>query len=328
MKVLFAGLLFGLLISLSGHSVGAEDYSIPAEPPFLKLNPFTQAKQELGEMLFFEPRLSGDNSLSCASCHQPDRAYEDGLSSARGVDGRQGRRSTPSLANIAFAQALTWDGRVALPEGAVLGPISSETEMAEDLDSLVVELAAIPEIAGAFERAYPGEGVTLGGVSAAVAIYLRTRVSASSPFDAWRAGDAAAVSESAKRGFDLFTGKAGCQDCHRGWRFTDDTFHDIGLAISDDLGRAGLLDEDERADPENVKDFYAFRTPGLRDIAIRSPYMHDGSLKRLEDVIDHYADEVRMRESLSPRLRPIDLSAVERADLVAFLNSLTGGMTP
>ncbi|MGE5766752.1 MAG: cytochrome-c peroxidase, partial [Bacteroidota bacterium] len=190
----------------------------------------------------------------------------------------------------------------------------------QSLAALVHELKAIPGYRALFDEAFPGQGITPETIGMAIATYERTVVSSRAPFDRWIDGDETAISQEAQRGFVVFNNRAGCAACHSGWAFTDASFHDIGLP-SDDLGRGELL-------PDIDVMQYAFKTPGLRDIERRAPYMHDGSLETLEDVVDHYIAGGIPRESLSAEMRPLDLSAQERDDLIAFLRTVTGPLNP
>lgn len=192
--------------------------------------------------------------------------------------------------------------------------------MALTLDKLLQRLKAIPEYKPLFDAAFPGEEISANNVARAIATFERTVVSGRAPFDAWVEGDDKAISESAKRGFVLFNTKAQCSACHNGWRFTDDSFQDIGLP-DDDIGRGKFL--------ENVaKSQHAFKTPGLREIARRGPYMHDGSLATLEAVVDHYNSGGVARVSRSELIKPLGLMAREKSDLVAFLRTLTSDVDP
>jgi cytochrome c peroxidase len=189
-----------------------------------------------------------------------------------------------------------------------------------DMEILVERLVAIPGYAAAFERAYPGEGITEKTIAKALASFERTVVSAESPFDRWRAGNKKAVDESAKRGFKLFTGKAKCDTCHEGGNFTDNGFHNIGLktpkGMSEDVGRYA-----QRKVKINKG---AFKTSTLRDVELTAPYMHNGIYQTLEEVIDHYDRGGDVKENLDPNMEPLNLTSQEKQDLLAFLKSLTG----
>jgi cytochrome c peroxidase len=230
-------------------------------------------------------------------------------------------RRTPSILNLAWGDLYFWDGRAESLEAQAMGPITAPGEMNQSADALVGELRAIPGYAPLFESAYPGEGITTDTVSKALAAFERSIVSGEAPFDRWVAGDEHAVPEPAKRGFALFEGKARCATCHSGWRFTDDSFYDIGL-VGDDRGRGALLPDIEVLQ-------YAFRTPGLRNTARRAPYGHNGSEKTLADVIELYDLGGRVkRPSLSPEIHPLHLTRAEKSDLLAFLDTLTSADAP
>lgn len=294
-------------------------YDRPKSIPFPEENAYSDAKAELGRMLFFDPRLSKSNLISCASCHNPSFGWEDGQ--ALGAGHKMGRlgRHTPTILNLAWSEIFFWDGRAESLEEQALGPIEAGAEMAQPLDELLKELAAIEGYRKAFAAAFPGEGITKDNIGKAIATFERTVVSNLSPFDRWVRGDTNAISEKAKRSFVLFNKKARCANCHSGWNFTDDSFHDIGLN-SDDPGRSKVLGID------TLK--HAFKTPGLRNIVERAPYMHDGSLKTLAEVVSHYDTGFVRRDSLSDEMKPLGLSEQEKSDLVAFLNALSSADDP
>lgn len=290
-------------------------YRRPAEVPFPAANPFTPEKALLGRILFFDPRLSGSNLLSCASCHNPSFGWGDSKPLAHGHAMVQLGRRTPSILNGAWGASFFWDGRAETLEQQALDPIASPHEMNQPLDQLAPKLAGIPGYLPLFEAAFPGQGVTLEGIAQAIATFERNVVSGRSSFDRWVDGDDGAIPEGARRGLLLFHERASCDACHSGWNFTDDSFHDIGLTTQDP-GRGGVL-----------RGFgamqHAFKTPGLRDIARRAPFMHNGSLPTLDAVVRHYETGGQRRPSLSHAMRPFQLTDAERADLVAFLETLT-----
>jgi cytochrome c peroxidase len=296
------------------------DYARPAALPFPADNAHTTEREELGKTLFFDPRLSGSEWISCASCHNPALSWGDGLPRAIGHGMKVLGRRTPTILNLAWAESLFWDGRAGSLEEQALGPIQAEGEMNLPLDQMVKKVAGIPGYRDMFAQAYPGEGITKDTVAKAIATFERTAVSAQSPFDRWIAGDRTAVSESAKRGFAVFNEQGRCSQCHSGWRFTDDSFHDIGLPDGD-IGRGKFL-------PDVVKAQYAFKTPGLRDIARRTAYMHDGSIRTLKAVVDHYNDGGVNRPSRADAVLPLGLSSQEKDDLVAFMETLSGSNSP
>lgn len=295
-------------------------YARPATVPFPRNNPYTAAKADLGRKLFFDPRLSGANDISCGSCHSPGFAWGDGR--ARGIGHAMARlsRRTPTILNRAWAEQLMWDGRFETLEEQVLAPLSAPDEMNQDMGKIVAELRAIPEYRTLFDTSFPGVGISVRNIANALATFERTVVSGIAPFDRWIAGDERAISAAAKRGFDLFNNKAHCVACHSGWNFTDDSFHDTGLP-DDDIGRGKILQQ-------AILMQHAFKVPTLRNVAERGPYMHDGSLKDLLSVIRHYNDGFRKRPSKSVEIFQLHLSEREQADLVAFLKTLSSVDAP
>jgi cytochrome c peroxidase len=296
------------------------DYKLPAAIPFPQDNPYTAAKVALGKMLYFDTRLSGANSLSCATCHNPGYGWGDGQPTGVGHGMKKLGRRSPTIINAAFGQIFMWDGRAGSLEEQALGPIKTDVEMNLPIDQLMERLKGIRGYAPMFTAAFPKEGITPENVAKAIATFERTVVSVQAPFDAWIGGSESAISEEAKRGFALFNTKAACVQCHSGWNFTNDSFHDIGLA-SDDIGRGKFL-------PSMVRMQHAFKTPGLRDIAWRGPYMHDGSVATLEAVVDHYDKGGIDRPSRSDVIKPLALTSQEKKDLVAFMLTLTNEAEP
>jgi cytochrome c peroxidase len=258
--------------------------------------------------------------MSCGTCHSPSFAWGDGLPKGVGHEMKPLGRRSPTVVNSAWGLIFMWDGRAGTLEEQALGPIQSDVEMNLPLPQLMSRLSKIEEYGPLFEAAFPGEAMSPELIGKALATYERTVVSAEAPFDAWIEGDESAVSDAAKRGFALFNGKAACAACHIGWNFTDDSFHDIGLA-STDIGRGAQL-------PGVIKMQHAFKTPGLREIARRGPFMHDGSVPTLAAVIEHYDRGGIARPSRSDLMQPLGLTAEEKADLVAFLETLTSDVDP
>jgi len=289
-------------------------YQRPTSIPFPSDNPYTVEKAQLGQMLFFDPRLSGNNYIACANCHNPALSWGDGLPRGIGHGMTILARRTPTVLNLAWTELLMWDGRKPSLEEQALGPIQADVEMNQNLDDLVKKLSAIDEYKLRFTMAFPGEGLNGPNIGKAIATFERTIVSGVTPFDRWIAGDDGAISVAAKRGFDLFNNKANCAACHSGWNFTDGAFHDIGLP-SKDIGRYKEL-----ALPSMM---HAFKTPTLRDVDRRGPYMHDGSLATLAEVMQHYNTGGLQRASLSGDMKKLDLSESEIADVVAFMQTLT-----
>jgi cytochrome c peroxidase len=291
----------------------------PLSIPFPEKSPYSPQMATLGKMLFFDPRLSRAENVNCVSCHNPSFGYETSVPKAVGAAIQPVERHTPTLLNAAWAPHLNWDGSAPDLEHQAAGPIIVTLQMNGRFDAITQRLSAIPEYKSWFERLFPGVGVTRNTILQAIATYERTIVSGWAPFDRWVEGDENAIADAAKRGFLVFNGKAGCSGCHSGWNFTDYRFHDVGLD-SVDLGRLSY-------DPLNIKSSYAFKTPGLRNLTHRAPFMHDGSLPDLGAVIDHFQTGGQQRRSLSDGMKPFRLSDEERRDLMAFLESLTAEKT-
>ncbi len=288
----------------------------PIEIPFPKSNPYTLEKAALGKALFFEPRLSGAENMNCASCHNPSFGWEVPSITPVGAANVHLARQAPTVLNTAWRDPFFWDGRAASAEEQAKGPIQAPGEMNLPLPEAVSRLKAIPAYDAWFQEVFPDQGVTEDTLAAAIATFERTVVASYAPFDKWIDGDETAISASAKRGFELFTGKALCSGCHTGWEFTDNKFHDIGTT-SEDLGRAVI-------DPNDPLAPYAFKTPTLRDTAQRAPYMHSGKFATLRDVIIHYLAGGIERPSRSAQMTAISLEIGEVDDLIAFLNTLSG----
>ncbi len=291
-------------------------YARPDATPFPADNTHTPARETLGKTLFFDPRLSGSDWISCASCHNPGLSWGDGLPRAIGHGMQVLGRRTPTILNLAWAESLFWDGRAGSLEEQARGPIQAAGEMNLPLDKMLGKLVSIPGYREMFDNAYPGPGVTTETIAKAIATFERTAVSGPAAFDRWIGGESGAVSESAKRGFVVFNEQGRCSQCHSGWRFTDDSFHDIGV-VTEDKGRGVLLTEIPVMQS-------AFKTPTLRNADGRQPYMHNGSVATLEGVVELYdRGGLARRASLSPGITPLNLSALQKQDLVAFVRTLT-----
>ena len=296
------------------------EYRRPALIPFPKENPYTPEKASLGKKLYFDTRISVSSAQSCASCHSPGFGWGDGLAVGVGYGmAKLGRRS-PSIVNAAWGPVFMWDGRLPNLEEQALGPIQSPGEMNMPIEQLMERLGSIEEYKPLFAAAFPGTGLSPKTLGAAIATFERTVVSEEAPFDLWIEGNEQAISEEAKRGFVTFNTKGQCSSCHEGWNFTNDAFQDIGLA-SLDVGRGQFL-------PDVIKMKHAFKTPTLREIAGRSPYMHDGSLATLEQVVEHYDHGGVDRPSRSDLVKPLGLTPQEKSELVAFLKTLTSNLDP
>lgn len=297
-----------------------KQYERPKEVPYPDNNTYSDAKMVLGKTLYFDPRISVSGTQSCATCHNPSFSWTDGMPLGVGNGQKQLGRKSPTILNLAWdheSQSYMWDGRKVSLEDQATGPMFSAAEMGTEPHQLLAKLASIRGYSPLFAAAFPADKdpITEANLSAAIATYERTVVSADAPFDAWIKGDEKAISESAKRGFVLFNKKANCASCHSGWRFSDGSFHDIGIN-DDDIGRGKFLPKIETMQ-------HAFKAVGLRNIALRGPYMHNGSLATLMDVINHYDHGFVKRPSLADDIKPLNLTESEKADLVEFLNTLT-----
>ncbi|MBS0207168.1 MAG: c-type cytochrome [Planctomycetes bacterium] len=274
-----------------------------------KDNPPTPEKIALGKQLYFDGRLSADNKVSCASCHDPAKGYSNGDQFATGVDGKKGGRNSPTVINAAYQSFQFWDGRAKSLEEQALGPIQNPIEMNLTLDAVVAKLNAIEGYKKQFQQVF-GSDVTADGIAKAIAAFERTLLSGDAPYDKFKAGDQGALSEAAQRGMKLFFGKANCSACHSGPNFTDNAFHNIGVP-GNDAGREAIS--------KQLGDKGAFKTPTLREIAKSSPYMHDGSLKTLDEVLAHYNKGGTPNDQLDEEIFPLKLTAEQLADLATFL---------
>lgn len=280
-------------------------------------NPQTPAKVDLGRRLFYDPRLSRDGQVACASCHKPEFAFSDGGKPvSTGIFGRKGSRNAPSLTNVGFRRHLFWEGRSPRLELQAVGPLTAHDEMGMEPEELAQRLGAIPEYARAFLEVF-GEAPTLKTVTYAIAAFERTLLSYNSPFDRYQAGDDKAMSEAALRGLELFFSEKGdCFHCHVGPDFTDDEPRNTALyTVYKDIGLARATGKDE--------DVGKFKTPTLRNVALTAPYMHDGSIKTLRDAVQHYNQGGQPNLNADALIRPLGLTDAEVDDLVAFLQSLT-----
>lgn len=270
---------------------------------------------ELGRLLFFDKRLSGDHQMSCSTCHQPDKGYTDALPKGTGNQGKALARNTPSVINVDARAPFFWDGRAATAEEQALMPVANPGEMNMAPEKLPEVLAGLPEYVARFKHAFGDSEISPTRIGAALAAFERTLVSADSPFDRAMSGDPTAMSEEARMGMQLFVGKGRCTKCHDGPHFTDASFHNIGVA-GPDVGRFGIV-------PVAVTKG-AFKTPGLRDVDLTAPYFHDGSAKTLDDVMAHYNRGGDVKDNLDPDITPLSLTDAEQKALVAFMKALTG----
>lgn len=268
--------------------------------PAPESNPLTTEKIELGRRLFFDRRLSRDGSVSCSTCHDPVRAFSDGRPIAIGIAGRAGRRNSPAIINRGYGRAFFWDGRETSLESQVLRPIEDPNEMDSTVDAAAARVDLSRET-----------------LSNALASFVRSILSGNSRFDRFMYGYRTALTADEQRGLVVFRSRANCVACHVGPTFTDERFHNTGIAAPafDDAGRFEVTGKDE--------DRGAFKTPTLRDIALTAPYMHDGSLPTLESVVEFYDQGGRANLQLDAELGPLRLSGDEKKALLAFLRALS-----
>jgi len=319
-----------------------------------KDNALTPAKVALGRQLFFDRRLSADGSVSCATCHDPNRAFTDGRKTAVGIGNRTGARNTPTLLNAMFNSTMFWDGRADSLEQQAILPLVNLDEMGNaSHDHVVTRLAAIPEYAGQFQSVF-GKAVSLDSLAKAIAAYERTLVSGNAPFDRFLAGDTRAMSEAAGRGFNLFRTRARCSVCHslnNSFPFlTDGNYRNTGVAANftgfEELARRAVNGNGEQPGAlaarhnelakqtgsaelgrfmvsDNALDVGAFRTPSLRNVELTAPYFHDGSAATLADVLRFYNQGGNTNTNRDWELQAISLSEAEQKDLIEFLKCLT-----
>ncbi|MCX6596322.1 MAG: c-type cytochrome [Acidobacteria bacterium] len=300
--------------------------------PVPETNPLTAEKIALGRQLYFDPLLSVDRTVSCASCHHPDKGFADGRRTALGVGAQTGTRSAPTVLNAAYSRRQFWDGRAASLEAQAGGPIANPIEMNLPHEVCVARLQAEASYRAAFQKAFGSEVISMEMVQQALASFERTLLSGDSPFDRFRyGGDAQALSPEAQRGLAVFLDpqKGNCASCHligdQHALLTDGLFHNIGIGAD---AEGGFKDAGRFAETQAPADRGAFKTPTLRQIGATAPYMHDGSLKTLRQVVDYYVGGGNSNPQLDRRVRPLELTGQERGDLVAFLESLSGPVPP
>jgi len=340
----------------AGISYDVWNYFIPKE------NPMTRAKVALGRDLFFDKRLSADGTLSCSTCHDPRFAFTDGKPVAEGIHGRKGTRSAPSILNAVFNSGQFWDGRVESLEAQATMPLVNADEMGNaKSDDVAARLQASPEYVRRFQEVFGGP-ITADAISKALAAFERTLVSGNSPFDRYMAGDRNALSDSARHGMFLFSGKARCTVCHTFTAnfgamqsfpfFSDQMYHNTGVATNDSaylelsrratsISREGIsaaalaaFAADRNASAlgrftvtGSTLDIGAFKTPSLRDVELTAPYFHDGSVKTLAEVVKFYVKGGNPNPNRDWELQAVNLSDQEQADVVEFLKALTSDDT-
>lgn len=353
---------FALTIGFAGGALSSESihFEMPLGLPsgswgfyVPRSNPLTAEKIELGRKLFFEKRLSSDGTISCADCHDPQKGFADGKARAVGVDGRTGTRNSPTVLNALFNPGQFWDGRADTLEDQASLPLINRLEMGNrSYDDVVARIKSMPDYDSDFRRAF-GSAPSIENLRKAIACFERTLVAGDSSFDRFMAGDSSAMSDSARRGFALFRGRARCSRCHTFSDltpfFTDFSFHNTGVAANhpafDSLSkrayavaeRDGAKEAIDKLARENggdelgrllvsyqVFDIGSFRTPSLRNVGLTAPYFHDGSAATLADVVRFYNEGGMANINREWELNTLSLNDEDQKDLVAFLQSLTG----
>jgi len=298
----------------------AVPYGLDGRPPAPKDNPLTEAKVELGRALFFDPILSLDRTFSCARCHDPEHGFAGKEPRAIGVQGRQGTRNAPTLLNVAYQTAFFWDGRESRLEAQALKPIENPLEMGATVEEVVKRLKAEPQYEAKFKAAFP-DGVTGENLGRALASFERTLLLGNSRVDRFRAAQASALNDEERHGLWLYESKARCWRCHSGHNFEDGQFHNTGVSWASggktpaDLGRFEVTKRDE--------DRGRFKTPTLRGVAHTAPYMHDGSIATLEEVVEFYNRGGNRNPNLDIHIGSLGLNKDDLRSLAAFLRALS-----
>jgi cytochrome c peroxidase len=281
-------------------------------------NPQSSAKIMLGKQLYFDTRLSKDNTISCATCHDPALGWSDKGPTSKGIAGQMGGRRSPPVSNAAYIPLQFWDGRSPSLEDQAKGPIQNPIEMGNTHQAMIRTVADIPGYVEEFRRVF-GEGpITVQQVADAIAAFERTVVTTDSKFDRYARGDHAALTKLEKQGLEVFNGKGHCSACHWGANFSDGRFHNLGVPAADPKNP----DQGRYAVTKNPADMGAFKTPTMRDASLRAPYLHDGSEKTLESVIDFYNRGAGKDANLDPLMVPLGLTRLEKKALVAFIKAL------
>src|SRR5260370_2431702 len=300
-------------------------YARPREPLGLvpvvwpRDNPYTPQKASLGRLLYFDPPPSADGTVSCATSHTPKYAFTAGAAVSTGIRGQKGNRSAPTVINRAYSLAQFWDGRAPRLEEQAKGPMANPIEMGSTHIGIVENLKKIPGYRTLFTTAFGTDDITIDRAAQAITTFERTIMSGNSAYDRYRAGQKTAMTPSQVRGNDVFLNKAKCDACHEGVNFTSNMYANLGVGADKtdpDVGRYTVT--------HDPKDWGVFKTPTLREIARTAPYMHDGSLKTLEDVVEYYDKGGTPNRNLDQRIKSLHLTDQDKKDLVAFLNALSG----
>jgi cytochrome c peroxidase len=288
-------------------------------------NPQTQLKILLGKQLYFDTRLSKDNTISCATCHNPAMGWSDAGPTSTGINGQKGGRRAPPVSNAAFAPLQFWDGRAPSLEEQAKGPVANPIEMGNTHELMLRTVQDIPGYVKEFEQVFGTSIVTVDLVAEAIAAFERTVVTTDSPFDRYVRGEDNALSKLEKQGLEIFNGKGHCTACHWGGYFSDGRFHNLGVKPTD----PSKPDEGRFAITKDSADIGAFKTPTIRDVALRAPYMHNGSEKTLEEVVDLYNKGGRTGDhNISPLIVPLGLTKKEKKALIAFMTTAIKSLNP
>ena len=287
-------------------------------------NPLTKDKVELGKLLFFDKRLSANDTIACASCHMPSLAFTDGQPVSTGIHGQKGGRNAPTAINRVFSSAQFWDGRAATLEEQSVGPFTNPIEHGfKDHDELVAKVKSIAGYSPLFERAFGSPAITTDLIGKAIASFQRTLLSGNSNYDRFTMGnEEQALSATAQNGLRVFLGKGQCLRCHFGFNFADERYHNLGAGW--DRKSKSFADAGRHDVTNKPEDMGAFKTPTLREVAKTAPYMHDGSVATLREVIDFYDRGGIPNPQLDPVIKPLNLTEQEKKDLVEFMESLNG----
>lgn len=286
---------------------------------FPKDNPYSPAKRELGRLLYYDKRLSSDGTVACATCHAPQFAFADGKPVSDGINGQKGGRSAPTVFNRAYSLNQFWDGRAGTLEEQAGGPMANSIEMGNTHEVVVSTLRAIPGYRARFKQVFGSEEFGMPEITKAIATFERTVLSGNSPYDRYKAGKKTALSAAQVRGMDIYFNKAKCDQCHEGINLTTNAYHNLGVGTD-----KANPDEGRSVVTKNTADWGAFKTPTLREIARTAPYMHDGSLATLDDVVEFYNKGGIANKNLDERIKPLKLSDGDKKDLVEFLKALSG----
>ncbi len=334
MQNILRALLIGLLFYSSStfsqvYQAGHPSLQHWLLPSVASHNEQNKALASLGKQLFFDERLSSSGKVSCSSCHIPEKGWEDGLVTAVRLGGKKSRVHTQTLVNVAYQTIFTWNGRAKTLEFEAYAALGSRANLNahsnKTFAKVIVDLKAIPIYSRQFKSLFPERGISKKTIAEALAAFERTILSDNSLFDQWIKGDKNALTNNQVAGFQLFSEKAQCILCHQAPNFTDDGFHNIGLQSFDSpnhlLGRKEIV-------PLAMLDG-AFKTPTLRDIALRAPYFHDGSAKDLSSVMKHYLGANQVKKNLSPSINlNLELTKQEKSQIIEFLKALTSQQKP